>query len=71
MQANGYRDSLLFACKAGSNRENRQAREQVRLTNKTIAVCFEAINEPGGAFLESMYHKLLALALQQTDLPSR
>jgi GxxExxY protein len=39
-----------------------------RLTEKIIGACFEVLNELGSGFLESVYHKALALALLQAGL---
>ena len=41
------------------------------LTQKIIGVFFEVYNELGPGFLESVYQKALALALESTDLTVR
>ena len=38
------------------------------LTGKILEACFEVINELGSGFLESVYQRALALALQQKGL---
>ena len=38
------------------------------LKKKSMGVCFEIINEPGGGFLESMYPEALVLASRQAQM---
>ncbi len=38
------------------------------LTRKILEACFEVSNELGAGFLESVYHKALAIALRQKGL---
>lgn len=38
------------------------------LTEKILEACFEVSNELGAGFLESVYERALAVALQQKDL---
>ena len=44
-------------------RIDRNPMRHAGLTKKIIGVCFEVINEPGGGFLENVYHKARVLAL--------
>lgn len=41
------------------------------LTGKILEACFEVSNELGAGFLESVYHKALAIALRQKGLQAR
>jgi GxxExxY protein len=49
------------------NAENADLKHRV-LTRKIIGVFFEVYNELGTGFLESVYHKSLAFALESTGL---